>query len=227
MIRMFDLAGADPALRFSPYCWRIRFALAHKGLPVEALPWRFSEKDRLPAGQSKVPVILDGDRVVGDSWAIAAYLEEAYSDDPSLFGGAAGQAHARFINAWADTVLMPALAPLVIRDILDCLDPRDRDYFRASRERRFGRSLEAVQEGREERVVLTRAALAPLRTVLAAQPWLGGAAPDYADYIVAGTLQWPRCVSRFAVLEPDDPVAAWFARVLDLHEGLGRRTVTV
>ena len=26
-IEMFDLAGADEALRFSPYCWRIRMAL--------------------------------------------------------------------------------------------------------------------------------------------------------------------------------------------------------
>ena len=37
-IIMHDLAGADPDLRFSPYCWRIRFALAHKGLPVRPLP---------------------------------------------------------------------------------------------------------------------------------------------------------------------------------------------
>jgi len=35
---MHDLAGADPAVRFSPYCWRIRFALAHKCLPVDAIP---------------------------------------------------------------------------------------------------------------------------------------------------------------------------------------------
>jgi hypothetical protein len=32
---LYDLAGADPDLRFSPYCWRTRLALAHKGLEVE------------------------------------------------------------------------------------------------------------------------------------------------------------------------------------------------
>ena len=88
-IVMHDLAGADPALRFSPYCWRTRMALAHKGLAVETIPWRFTEKDALAfSGQGRVPVIRDGDRVVSDSWAIAEYLEDAYPDRPSLFGGA-------------------------------------------------------------------------------------------------------------------------------------------
>jgi hypothetical protein len=28
MIRLYDLAGADPACRFSPYCWRTAVAQA-------------------------------------------------------------------------------------------------------------------------------------------------------------------------------------------------------
>ena len=64
-IEMHDLAGADANLRFSPYCWRTRLALAHKGLEVETIPWRFTEKDALAfSGQGRVPVIRDGDRVV-------------------------------------------------------------------------------------------------------------------------------------------------------------------
>lgn len=100
-ITLYDLAGADPDLRFSPYCWRTRFALAHKGLPVTTIPWRFSDKAVIAfSGQDRVPVIRDGDRIVSDSWAIACHLDAAYPT-PGLFGGAAGQAHARFINAWA------------------------------------------------------------------------------------------------------------------------------
>ena len=34
-----------------------------------------------------VPVLRDGDRVVRDSFDIALYLDEAYPDRPSLFGG--------------------------------------------------------------------------------------------------------------------------------------------
>jgi hypothetical protein len=70
-IVMHDLAGADPALRFSPYCWRTRMALAHKRLAVETIPWRFTDNAALAfSGQGRVPVIRDGDLVVSDSWAI-------------------------------------------------------------------------------------------------------------------------------------------------------------
>ncbi len=219
---MHDLAGADPALRFSPYCWRTRFALAHKGLPVETVPWRFTDKAQIAfSGQGRVPVIRDGDTVVADSWAIAEYLEQAYPA-PSLFGSATAQAHAQFINAWADSVMLGGIARLIVRDIFDVIDDRDRAYFRESRETRFGMTLEAAQEGREARVAAFRDSLLPVRLVLRQQPWLGGAAPSYADCIVAGTLMWPRCASRFAVLAEDDPIALWFERMLDLYGGLGR-----
>ena len=74
---LYDLTGAYD-LRFSPNCWRSRMALAHKGLDVECEPCRFTEKDKLAfSGQTRVPVLRDGDTVVSDSWAIACYLEDA------------------------------------------------------------------------------------------------------------------------------------------------------
>jgi glutathione S-transferase len=226
-IVMHDLAGADPALRFSPYCWRTRMALAHKGLAVETIPWRFTDKAAIAfSGQGRVPVIRDGDRVVSDSWAIAEYLEEAYPDCRSLFGGATGRAHARFVAAWADGVLNAGIARLIVRDILDVAAPQDAAYFRESREARFGTTLEKVQEGRESRVADFRASLLPVRGVLERQPWLGGPVPSYADYIVFGSLQWPRCASGFALLEDGDPIAAWQERALNLFDGLGRKAKT-
>jgi glutathione S-transferase len=128
-ILMHDLAGADPALRFSPYCWRTRMALAHKGLAVETVPWRFTDKAALAfSGQGRVPVIQDGHAVTSDSWAIAEYLDNHYPDRPSLFGGATGQAHARFINAWADGVMLGGIARLIVRDLLDVVAPQDKAY---------------------------------------------------------------------------------------------------
>ncbi len=223
-ILMYDLAGADPALRLSPYCWRTRMALAHKGLPVETIPWRFREKDKIAfSGQDKVPVVRDGETVVSDSFAIAAYLDDRYPDRPSLLGDALGRAHARFLNAWSDGVLVGGIARLIVRDLLDVIDPADRAYFRQSREARFGATLEEVQEGREQRVAAFRATLQPVRTVLKARPWLGGATPSYADYIVSGTLQWPRCTSAFPLLAEADPITEWRERCLDLFDGLARR----
>lgn len=221
MIIMHDLAGADPDLRFSPYCWRTKFALAHKGEPMETIPWRFSDGGKIAfSGQGKVPVIQDDGKVVSDSWAIAEYLE-AKVPTPTLFGGGQGKAHAYFLNAWADSVLTGGIARLIVRDLWDIIDPGDKAYFRSSREARFGATLEAVQEGREARVAAFRDSLLPVRLVLRKQEWLGGPAPSYADHIVAGTLMWPYCASRFEVLDPADPVARWFERVRGLYGGLG------
>ena len=227
MITLHDLAGADPELRFSPYCWRTKFALAHKGMPVDSVPWRFTDVDAIAfSGQGRVPVIQDDGKVVSDSWRIAEYLEDTVPT-PTLFGGAGGRAHARFINAWADSVMVPGIATLIVRDLLDVVAEKDKGYFRQSREARFGQSLEQIQAGREERVAAFRVALTPVRLALRSAPWLGGAAPSYADHIVAGTLMWPRCTSRFPVIDPDGPVAEWLGRVLDLYGGFGRAAKTV
>lgn len=80
-------------------------ALLHKGLDVETIPWRFTEKDMIAfSGQEHVPVLVDGDTVVSDSFAIALHLEETYPDRPSLFGGSAGLSLARFVNVFADNL---------------------------------------------------------------------------------------------------------------------------
>ncbi|MEZ5853766.1 MAG: glutathione S-transferase family protein [Hyphomicrobiaceae bacterium] len=118
MIELYDLAGDDPAVRFSPYCWRTRMALAHKGLEVTTIPWRFTDRQAIAfSGQARVPVMRDEGEVIFDSWAIACHLESKYADRPTLFGGAAGQAHARFINSWADTQLLGSIAPMIIADL--------------------------------------------------------------------------------------------------------------
>ena len=161
-ITLYDLAGAEADRRFSPYCWRSRLALAHKDLPVETLPWRFTEKERLaPSGQGRVPVIVDGDKWIADSWTIANHLEDAYPNRPSLFGGAGGRALARFFNNWVDAVLQPIAVRLVVHDIWSHADERDKAYFRKSREDRFGMPLEQVQADRDQRVEQLRQALLP------------------------------------------------------------------
>lgn len=216
---LYDLAGADPARRFSPYCWRIRMALAHKGLDVDARPWRFTEKDVIAAsGQGLVPVIVDGGRTVADSWQIARYLEETYPDRPSLFGGAV--APIRFIAAWTDRVVQPAIGRMILADVLAVLDAKDQGYFRESREKRFGATLEAVQADRDQRLPTFRQSLEPVRVVLAGSPFLGGETANYADYAVFGAFQWARCSSPFRLLADDDPLAPWLRRLRALFDGL-------
>jgi glutathione S-transferase len=225
-IKLYDLAGADENRRFSPYCWRARLALAHKGLDFETIPWRLTEKDRIAfAGSERVPVIVDGSHNVTDSWAIAVYLEKAYPDRPSLFGGDTGLALSRFINFWADTVMFPALGPLVILDVFKSLHEKDKDYFRTSREARFGMTLEEFTANPEQRLAAFGKAIDPIRKTLETQPFLAGERPGYADYIVFGGFQFARCVSRRRLIEPADPVYGWRQRILDAFDGMASKAL--
>jgi glutathione S-transferase len=225
LLKLYELVGTDATRPFSPYCWRTRLALAHKGLAAESIPWRFTEKAAIaPHGSEKVPVLLHDDTPVIDSWVIANYLEDTFPDRPSLFGGAGGRAMARMLNWWGDVVVVAGIFPLIIADVPQNLDAVDASYFRSTREARFGRSLEAMMAGREQAVSGFRKTLEPMRLTLKTQPFLGGAAPNYADYIMFGGFQWARAVSPFRLLEQADPIFAWREKLLDAFGGMGRKS---
>jgi glutathione S-transferase len=222
-ITLYDLAGSDTERRFSPFCWRAKMALAHKGLEVETVPWRLTEKDKLPQPNAgRVPVIVDDGHVVHDSAAIADYLETRYTDRASLFDAGSARALTRFVQHWTDAVLHPGIVRFVVLDIWRHLGPEDQAYFRQTREERFGASLEAVVADRTARLGAFRESLMPLRYTVERQPFLAGEAPAYADYIVFGAFQWARAISDFELLAEDDPVAAWRGRMLDAFGGLAR-----
>src|SRR5260370_10868244 len=142
-LKLFELVGTDNARPFSPFCWRTRMALAHKGLSAESIPWCFTEKHAIAPHQSeKVPVLLDGETSVVDSWVIANYLEDSYPDRPSLFGGEGGRAMARMLNWWGDIVVIGGRFPLFVPHSVDHLRPGDQAYFRPMREGRFRQPVE-------------------------------------------------------------------------------------
>jgi glutathione S-transferase len=223
-ITMYDLAGAEAGRRFSPFCWRARMALAHKRLEVETVPWRFTEKDKLPQpNDGRVPVIVDGGKVVHDSSAIADYLDERYPDRPSLFHGGATRGLTKFVQNWTETVLQVGLVRMVVLDIWQHIGPADQAYFRESRETRFGATLEEVVKDRAARLPAFRASLDPLRRTVERQDFVCGSAPAYADYVVFGAFQWARAISDFELLAADDAIHSWRGRMLDLYDGLARR----
>ena len=58
-MKLYDLAGSEDDRRTSPYCWRIRFALAHKQLGFDPVPWRAEEKGVIAfSGQRQVLIPL-------------------------------------------------------------------------------------------------------------------------------------------------------------------------
>jgi glutathione S-transferase len=224
-IQLYDLAGADKNLRFSPFCWRARMALAHKGLAYECVPWRFSEKAKIAAtGQGAVPVIVDGEAMIHDSWAIANYLEEKYPQRP-LFGNEAARGSALMIKFWTERTLHPLLVRILIGDIYANIHENDRAYFRESREKRFGVTLEKLGADPQKYGEQLQTALEPLRLTLNDQPFIAGAAPAFADYIVFGALQWARCVSPLKLLSEDDPLYAWRKRLLECFDGMAGKAL--
>ena len=68
-MKLWELAGAEDDRLFSPYCWRIRMALAHKGLKAESVPWRFTQKSAITAtGQGAAVTVVGVGRFF---WAVA------------------------------------------------------------------------------------------------------------------------------------------------------------
>lgn len=219
-LKLFELCGQDPTRVFSPFCWRSRMVLTLKGLSFESVPWRFTETDRLAFAQhDKVPVLVDGERAVPDSWAIVQYLDEAYPETPSMLHG--NPQPYLFVAAWNDTVVQAGVARFIVSDIPSLLGD-ERGYFVESREKRFGMPLAEVTADREAKLPAFRASLQPMRHALRGRDFLGGTAPDYADCIVFGTFMWARVVSPVALLEADDPIHAWRERMLDLAGGMAR-----
>ena len=222
--KLFELVGRDDN-RFSPYCWRSLMALSHKGLEFERVPCRFTDKERIAfSGQTKVPVLADGEQVVADSWAIASHLEAAYPERPALFpGGDTTRALTHFVNAWADTRINPAILRLIIFELFQRVDPVDADYFRRTREQRLGDTLENLHASRDAHWDAFSGALRPLAMMLDERPYLSGASPAYADYILFGTFQWARLASPLDLLADWPAVASWREGMLDLFDGLGRK----
>lgn len=221
--KLYALCGTERTRPFSPHVWKTKLSLAHKGLDFDVMPVGFTEIPKLEQGVTKiVPLLRDGEKLVSDSFDIALYLEEAYPERPTLFGGEGGKAMARLVEGWSQMTLHPAIGRIAIMDIHDSLEPVDQAYFRQSREKRFGKPLEAVAEAGQADLETFSAKLEPLRHMLKFQPFIGGDAPLFADYIVFGALQWARIVSSHRLLATGDVVSDWFERCLDLNDGLGR-----
>lgn len=220
-LTLYELGGLNDR-RYSLFSWRTRMALAHKGLAVEYRPVHVSDKAAIAfSKQDKVPILVDDETTIHDSFRIAQHLE-AHHGSASLFGGETGQALARFFNSWADRTLVPKLAPMIAIDVQGIVDETDGKHLRGVMEGAFKKTLEELASTRDKDVVAFRRLLDPARASLRSQPFISGAEPAYADYILFSLLQWARIVSAFQVLEADDALTAWRERMLDLHAGLAR-----
>jgi glutathione S-transferase len=204
--------------------WRIRYALAHKGVPFESVSIGFTEIPKVLGGRFKtVPVIEHGSTILAESWDIADYLEGAFPGLPPIFSGPAEYAMVRLTDAWFSAQILPKMFRLYVLDVHNAARPEDRPYFRQSREAYLkGTSLEEFTAERAAILPALREALTPLRSQLSRYPFLGGSTPNYADYIALSLFQWAASVSTLPLLAHNDAaLRRWFDTGLNLFGGIG------
>jgi glutathione S-transferase len=223
-LRLYELALQN-GRSASPFVWRVRYALAHKGLPFESVYLGFCEIPQRFDGRFKtVPILERGDTVMAESWDIAQYLDSAYPRAPLLFSSAPELAMVRLMDEWFTAEVLRKMFRMYILDVHDAARPEDKPYFRESRETRFlhGKTLEEFTADRVTRLPALRDALNPLRLHLKNHPFMGGSSPNYADYIVLGAFIWAASVGTVTMLAADDSLRGYVDRGLDLYGGMAR-----
>ena len=226
MIQLWELRGKEDR-RYSLFSWRTRMALRHKELEFESTPVVMSDKAAIAfSGGKTVPIIKDGETVVRDSWRIAEYLEEKYPERPSLFGGAIGRGVTHTFNIWVDRAIVPSMMPVIVADVHERVDPVDEEYFRRQFEGFLKCTLEEARERAPQAHERLKRVLEPLEAALKRQPYVCGAAPAYADYILFSVVQWARIMSPRVIFDTSGALYGWRSRILDLYDAFARNVQT-
>jgi len=222
-ITLYDLQLAS-GCTISPFVWRTKYALAHKGFDIDIVPGGFTGiMERTGGRTERLPAIVDDGELVLDSWLIAEYLDEKYPDPPMLFEGPSMKAMLKFLDSWLWRTAVGPWFGCYIQDYRDLSLPQDHAYVTETRERMLGgRRLEDVQAGREERLPLVPPTLEPFRALLRESKWLGGDQPNFADFSALAVFLWTASVATTPPLTEDDPLRDWLDRGFDLYGGLGR-----
>jgi glutathione S-transferase len=153
----------------SSFSCKVRLALALKGVSIDERmpPGGYRSPDyRAIVPTGRVPGLVDGDFVLGESDAIIEYLDETRAGPDLMPSNPQGRAQARFLSRFNDFYLDPPL-----RALFGELDPRAR-----STERVTQRATEIIDR------------LAELEDAIDPKPYLAGQAPSLADCAVAPTL---------------------------------------
>lgn len=216
MRTLYELCGAQPDRIFSAYAWRVRLAMGLKGLDFTTKPTPFTQIPKILDGSyTKVPVLIDGEKTLNESFEICTYLDDTYPDTPSVFGGEVGRENAALIDNLIITGLYPTITRMIVRDIAEQLAPVDHDYFRSTREERLGGTLEDVQRGRDKERERFATFIKPYRRRLELAPFLGGQTLLYSDIALAASLCWAKAASSYDTLNGDPVFGAWFEAVLE------------
>ena len=212
---------------FSPYTWRIIMSLHHKGLYLDTkrVQVKFSDKSLIShKGFKTVPVLEDGDIWTGESLKIAKYLEEAYPDKPSLFGGKEQMELTSIINNMLDPKILSILARIIVADVYKVLQPDDKNYFRETREKMLNKKIEDIDLESKKYIPILQKELNPFRKIIKNNDYFTGDKPMYCDYLLFGFFMWARNTSPKQILDRDDLLWHWRDRMLNLFDGFAKKS---
>ena len=215
---LYDMSNSA-GVSASPYGYRIHEALHLLSLPYETELLSLSQVvQKFSKTHKTVPVLVDGNREIGDSWVIATHLAENHDLDNLLFGGAQGYPLTCFITRWVDASIMGAVNRILVKDLHDSLHQADRASYRDKQETRYGQSLEALHLTRGDGLTDFQVNLYPARQAIKENPYLGGGSPTYADFTLHSVFRWSRLTSEFELLRADDRLHGWIRRMDDWLE---------
>ncbi|GAA0283042.1 glutathione S-transferase family protein [Alteraurantiacibacter aestuarii] len=220
-ITLYDLQVSTGAT-ISPFVWATKFAVAHKGFELDIVDGGFTGiLERTGGKTERLPAIVDDGKWVLDSWGIVEYLDETYPDRPMLIPHESTAALTKALDAWFWATATGPWMRCFCADYRDVSFEHDKEYVTRTREVMLGKTLEKMQEGREDRLPAISAALEPLRMALREHKFLGGSEPNYADYRIMGSILWLASVAQTPALAADDPLRGWIENVRALFGGLG------
>lgn len=105
----------------SPFVRKVLVAVKEKGLEAELVPSNPSHPDEEFAAASpfhKIPAFRDGDFTLADSTAIVTYLDAKYPEPALIPAVPEARGRAVWFEEVADTVFIPAAAPIVLNRFL-------------------------------------------------------------------------------------------------------------
>ncbi len=222
-IKVYDLV-LKSGVTLSPFVWRTKLAILHKGFQVEPVPTSYMGIKRILDGTySRLPVIDDNGTIVKDSLFIADYLDETYPDRPALFRTKSERNFMRYLDGWMFAGPIREWFSCFTLDQAKLVHDEDVDYVRTAHTRIFrGRALEDVVADREERLPKIRPLLDPIRTLLKETKWFGGDEPNQVDLMMLGHFLWLSSLGSHPPLAKDDALWDWLNRGFDRYAAVAR-----
>lgn len=205
-MKLYERLGANN-LCPSPICYRVRIALALKGMDCERVPMRFADIDRLEAetGSRTCPAMADGTARLADSVAIVRHLDAVQPQRP-VFRDEDKQFDLQTIERELGGRAGRVIAPWFV----ERLCPEDRDYYRHSREERYKATFAELVAHRSASELDLAFSVGRVARKLEGMPFFSGTQPGFADAVVYGYLLWIELADASAMPELPAAMAAWY-----------------